>query len=341
MKKKLPVLFCLLIINKLLMAQSITSANSFIAGDVQTVFVNNYALSPGPNGNNVTWNFDTLSYFTDTLTTTYYTPSSTPFASSFPTANIASSDGSGFYSYYNSGTSANLNLGSADMNNSFVFVNPIQYLSFPMVYNSNYTDSAIAHLLLDFGVPATGILNANINSNCDATGTLVLPSGTFNNVLRRKYENIQAVDITFNGSTNTSFDTMTVYEWFEPSTKGPLLTIIKRSDPFAIGGFSYTNQLTDLNTVGISEKLDGGLFEISPNPLNDDNINININSNKSENLHIELINALGQKVYEKTDFVYSSSNQKLVINIPSLGKGVYFIRIGNRNQTYTKKVIKD
>lgn len=341
MKKKLQLLTYLMLVSKLLLAQTITSANCFVAGDVQTVFVNNYALPPGPSGTNVTWNFDTLSYFTDTVTTTFFTPGTTPYTSLFPSANLASNDGTDFYTYYNSGSSNYLNMGSANATNSFVFVNPIQQFAFPMVYNSNYTDSVMGNLTLDFGAPATGILHANVTSICDANGTLILPSGTYNNVIRRKVENIQVTDITFNGSTMTNYDTTIVYEWYEASTKGPLLVILKRVDPFAVGGFAYTNQLTDFGTVGMAKKTESLFFEVSPNPISDNNICLYLNNNNSEKLNIELSNAMGQKVYETTTFVAPGENQKLLINIPELSKGVYFIKIGNNTHAFSSKLIKN
>jgi len=97
-------MFIVLLISGRIIAQpTLTAAtNNPIATDVFTQHQTAYT-APGAAGANVTWNFSTLTS-TYAVTNTFSLPSATPYASTFPTANLASliSDGgtSPYYSYY-------------------------------------------------------------------------------------------------------------------------------------------------------------------------------------------------------------------------------------------------
>ncbi|MGA2298697.1 MAG: T9SS type A sorting domain-containing protein [FCB group bacterium] len=71
-------------------------------------------------------------------------------------------------------------------------------------------------------------------------------------------------------------------------------------------------------------------FSIFPNPA-DENLTIEINNNKNEN-YIEILDLLGTTVLD-----YYSHAQIQTINIGTLAKGVYFIRIGDQ----TKMLVKE
>ncbi len=72
-------------------------------------------------------------------------------------------------------------------------------------------------------------------------------------------------------------------------------------------------------------------FTIYPNPSNG-SVKINF-ENTNENYIVQVFSILGQKVFEKT---YNNSSS-LAIN--NLQKGVYFIKITNNSQSFTKKLI--
>ena len=85
------------------------------------------------------------------------------------------------------------------------------------------------------------------------------------------------------------------------------------------------NDITD-----VKDKNQNSENIIYPNP-SIDNLNIVFNNNKPEN-KIEIINLLGTKVME-----YYSQEQRATINIESLARGVYFLRIGNQTKMFVKE----
>lgn len=78
-------------------------------------------------------------------------------------------------------------------------------------------------------------------------------------------------------------------------------------------------------------------FMMWPNPVND-LINFKFNSLNDNKANIALLDIQGREVFSN---VISSSNSKITgsIDVGSLSKGVYILRISQRNATITKKVI--
>jgi hypothetical protein len=91
--------------------------------------------------------------------------------------------------------------------------------------------------------------------------------------------------------------------------------------------------------VGIKEIVFGNNFSISPNPTSRD-LMIRVNGIfNDKNIHIEIINSLGQKVlHSEIEF----TNSKTLLDISNLKSGVYFLQIfANQNLIGVKKVIKE
>ena len=97
-------------------------------------------ITPGNAGASQTWNFDTLNnHKQDTMTFT--NPTWGPFASMFPTSNIAVQSDGGFM-YLNNSASGLEFLGQAK-DSMIVKYNPVRlFLKFPATYNNSFKDTS-------------------------------------------------------------------------------------------------------------------------------------------------------------------------------------------------------
>ena len=94
-----------------------------------------------------------------------------------------------------------------------------------------------------------------------------------------------------------------------------------------------SNKVRDFTTTGINNTKDKSLFSIYPNPTNGI-IHLNMDNSITDGI-VKITNLNGQEVYNKdlTNIINSA------IDISHLNKGVYFIRIFNNENSWTKKII--
>jgi len=80
-------------------------------------------------------------------------------------------------------------------------------------------------------------------------------------------------------------------------------------------------------------------ISVFPNPAKD-LIYIELHNNSFEKLNIEIINTLGQQLYYKY-FNQISNSQLVELNISTLPRGIYLLKIYNSSEIKTEKLIKD
>lgn len=189
MKKQYFVALSLLI-SSALCAQTITEANIPVIGDhVDISIVNTTNLDPGPSGMNQTWDFSSLvedeAGFFD-----FVDPVGTDFGHHFPAANLCGISWEDSYAYYDVQSTvlntAGFGLyvdGQTPPNDTALIVhNDLEtVVELPFELNDNFSDSFDGSTTaLSFIVQHSGILNIT----ADGSGTLIIPSGTFTNVIR-------------------------------------------------------------------------------------------------------------------------------------------------------------
>jgi len=102
---------------------------------------------------------------------------------------------------------------------------------------------------------------------------------------------------------------------------------------------ALSNLANSANASGIGfhpqEKLVGSIH-IFPNP-NSGSFDIRFSNIQGGSATVELFNTLGQQVYAKNIDLYNGLNQR--INLNSIAKGFYFIRIRRKNQLLAKEIM--
>ncbi|HEX7414110.1 MAG TPA: T9SS type A sorting domain-containing protein [Bacteroidia bacterium] len=302
-----------------------------VIGDVLIANTTNY-LSPGAAGTSQTWN---LATFTTSATSTYtaVNPSSTPYASSFTNANVCEATTS-YYGYYKTSSTALQIYGNVVSSGTTTTVmpysNPEDFMHFPFTYTNSYTDTW-ATTFLSGGY--TYYRKGADSTKADGYGTLILPNGTFNNVLRVHF----------------------VQNYYDSAYVGMSINITYRNDeylwylngnhyPIAMLSSEVTNMMGNISTnqygfylksavAGIEQVSTNNLeTTIYPNPTTGI---INLKSSSFQNINsLEIYNMLGTCIHKQ---VASPSNGE--IDLSTQPNGIYFIHLQTEQGTEIKKLI--
>lgn len=89
----------------------------------------------------------------------------------------------------------------------------------------------------------------------------------------------------------------------------------------------------DCQNLGINNHINSEKFSLYPNP-SDKFISIETNFESNENYQIELLSITGSLLYS------SNFNKKTSLNVSNFSKGIYFVRIRNKNKSHILKWIK-
>jgi hypothetical protein len=218
------LLFILSILPIILSAQP-TITKDFIGEESSTFgqIVAEQAPDPGPAGANVQWNFSSI-LPNDTVppvVVEFVDPFDTPYHAEFPDANLAETIQNLplFWNYYKLTDQKYEVLGNAGEIGPTVslvkYDDPQTILEFPFTYNSSFSDNFSGQS--DFGGGFTQLFFGSNSTVGDAWGKIILPNGTFTNVLRIK-------DIQHRTDSSEMFNvltlnkrTTTTYLWYSES----------------------------------------------------------------------------------------------------------------------------
>jgi hypothetical protein len=255
-------------------------------------------VTAGNSGVNQTWNFASLSPLADTVTEWMVLPSTTTDGSLFPTSNLCEKYSDGRFVYANKTASENYLVGFDDTTDSYppsVYTNPMLFSKRPITYGDILTDTFTIQGLLGYGV---------VTITADAYGTLILPNGTYNNVLRIKI-----------AQSMPSFS-QTIYTWFDGIHSSALL---KLSDEPRVE-YLLSETFTGVSNINTDKKL--GVY---PNPFSS---KATLFSNEElKNASIRVNNVFGQTVKELNNI----NGHSVVFNRDNLSDGIYMVQVIQNN----------
>jgi len=271
---------------------------NFLAEDVPN-------LSPGNAGANQTWDYSAIQ--ADSYGISENVPiANAPHRTTFTTANTCShfTGSLGEIWTYSLITPTKYEeigivyVGVAMVNLSS---NPRTFVEFPYTYNKTINDTyAVSGITYSF------------STLYDAYGTLRLPFGTFNNVVRQK--RIE------NASTE--------YTWFNVNPFYPICTVNVSN------GSSSITMIKNLGTLA-TEQFDGKSAVVSPNPTTDI-VNIQFSEQMSGAIATEIFDISGKMIFSRTE----TASTHAEIDLSDFDSGVYFLKITNNGKTSTQKIIK-
>lgn len=180
-------------------------------------------VSAGAAGANQTWNFSSLQQAASFQSGDFVLPSTTDFASDFPSANIAEAYTGGSVNYFNATTEKTEIVGFVSVNQQgqaslVTFTNPQTTMEYPFTFGDSFTDDANRQY---------GTYNGTVTTQttADGYGTITLPNGVFTNVLRTR----TVVNILDTAPGTTFGIDDIVYEWWSADNKQPIFSIRLRT----------------------------------------------------------------------------------------------------------------
>lgn len=270
-------------------------------------------FNPGPAGANQTWDFSNLQ-LTLAGTDTPQVVSATPFASQFPTANNCYKF-SGLFPpdryYYQNVTSSKyeiVGLAITATSGDNYTPNPRTFATFPYTYGTVYNDTYRS---------TADPVETSVVATYDAYGTIILPIGTYTNVIRQK--------VVKDG-------TVTNYNWFNVQPFYPILQTVLEQN--SLGIVKNTSVLANEDFTA------GEAFTVFPNPTKDRIMVSPTAQNSSYIVDIELFDYLGQVVFTKTAYPLDANGVEL--DLSALQSGMYLLRTTNRdtNASNVRKIVK-
>jgi hypothetical protein len=269
-------------------------------------------------GTNATWDFSALTddvNYTDLLIT-ISNPASTPFASTFPLSNycyVENNSGSTAYRYFNLTADKMERVGSFTTS-AKIYSDPQTEYVFPTTYGTVNDDT---------WQNSSSTTGGSYGIKCIGSGTLILPSGTYNALLVR----VRLVEGPY------AFD---VYFWYS-SDNGAMLLEYFIGDGFVANSWAfYLHSLT--TNVSINE--DDLISDLRYNNPVDNNLTLSFRSEKNEDYTISVINTIGQ-TFELDKLSMNAGNTETVnVDLSNFSAGIYLLNIHSSKSGKVCKSIK-
>ncbi|MFN8165037.1 MAG: T9SS type A sorting domain-containing protein [Bacteroidia bacterium] len=321
--KKLYALF-LLLFPLLGFGQTVTTADlpyngqAFFMGTDST-----YVVPMLPGGSGASWDYSGLQNL-ETDTVGFGPAAGTPYASSFPAATLCGHKiWTNDYSYFHGNSSGFYIDGFANLTTTFAYIQPSMYFPVPLSYGNtvtNYGYISIDTVYLSQNVRVR--LSSFETFNADGSGTLILPSGTFNNVLRTK-ETILVYDsmsIDIGGGIyvplSQSAQQTSRYMFMLPG-HDPVLLLSLEADSLGNTTSSSSYFITSFN--GISSPVTKA-ESVYPNPAAS-TLNLSITDQLASS-SLEVFDENGKLILKKENLTQSES-----LPVANLANGTYYYQI--------------
>jgi hypothetical protein len=305
-------------------------------GDIYYQSYFDQPVSPGPSGENQTWNFTNLDIF-ETGEYLAMDPDDTPFGNIFTESNIAFNyNNEEIYHFGYSTSSESVNNGTGFVNKSDMIIhysNPATLMQYPFSYNSSFTDSYYgAYVYEGLETHESG----GVYTLADGWGNITTPAGTYNNVLRVKTERDHVDSVWMEGifiyaTTINYID----YAWYAPDVRLPVFAITLSNCMGVCDTVGYyttsTQQIPDAYQ-SISQ------LKISPNPANEI-VHINFEIDQINPIQISIIDITGKIIYKNNYIPISLGLQKVNIQLNNIDAGLYFLSLSDNNKSISNKIM--
>lgn len=286
-------------------------------------------VAPGTPGANQTWNFANISPIAGDTTRLVYM--NAPAGNAFG-ANLLVKTSDSSIIYLNKTTSNTFLAGivdsTADGNGAIMsyakntMFQSVRTLTYGMSITDYYADTIIAN-----GVAAKG--KGNIAFEVDGYGTLVLPTGTYKNVLRVRTEQVQNDTITAPFATTMTTTTIS-YKWYDNSHSAPLLRI---DSTYSQGGNEATAEylLNDNTATAVNDMPTTSLQLYGA--VNNNILLLRGDLKQGKKYGVQVYNLNGQNIY-KSDFMGQGETAAVDLN-RNIEPGMYVVKLWETGTTNT------
>lgn len=257
----------------------------------------------------------------------FMTPAATTTSSLIPAAEILSSDGGSDTLFWSSDASG-LYLEGERTVATFAYTDKVKEMTYPCTYGTAWTDNGSA----TFSIGAFNVVRTvALSGIADAYGTLQLPFGSINNVLRVKTRKA-TTDQSF---TNLERITNTV-SFYVDTVPFPVLRLI--SDSLRLGGgawgVTYTNEwMYGPGIVGVADlNAASAVFVSYPNPATD---RLNLAADVKGGSTLQVIDGGGRVVAVHA----IQGSAPFSVPVDQLPAGMYTARLTDATRTRTTRFL--
>lgn len=301
-------------------AQTLTDgSNSIQVGDVFTVHVASY-VPPGNEGANVTWDFSSVENGT-IITYSHVAPPTTGYGASFPASNVAQQLSSGEILFVETNASGMQQWGEVINSEVHAYTDAERIMSYPCSFGTSWADEfAGTYMMSGMQWDRTG----SISATADGYGSLVMPYGTLDNVLR--VHAIQATDDVFDAGTQQTL--FNVYYFYRVGVRYPVVTVIDGIVTTDFGSFPVQSlSWIAEGTVGLADALQQSIgLELYPNPAQAQ-VNIVFTADGGTATTLQVIDASGRTIHQRGLGQRSAGIQIDQLDVSGFAPGVYSVCI--------------
>jgi hypothetical protein len=264
-------------------------------------------------------------------------PAITPYANEFSTATVAYEDyyAAGTYHYYLAGSSKLEKVGEASVLLSAVYDEPATMFTYPFTYNTKVTENYAC-------TTAVGSMTlhktASWEAEGDAYGTLMLPSGTYQNMLRIK--TFHSIEDDYPGVV-TNKKVVTEYLWVSSTSKKAYLKItheVHSTNGTPIDTIYSVSVSDEVSGIGgaVIESVSAVLY---PNPASNQ-LTLELSSVNGASIGWSLYTSSGQLIQESSALNYSPGNHLISVPVATLKPGCYFVNINTNEGSRVLRFMK-
>lgn len=278
---------------------------------------------PGATGAGATWSYTPTVHLSIQKT---YTTALSNNATFNPADGVVSS-GANDASYYRTDNANALlyyggNISVNGVNAVAKYNAPAVVASYPMALNTATASTTSGTVNVTSPFPISAPFNGNCNVLADATGTLVLPGRTFNDIVRlTTTQNLIA--------SGTATINLLTYDYYsQANAKAPILSV--QSSTIASFSGTSTQTITTLQknyvTVGVKEnKASATAISVFPNPASS---LVNFSSDQSAAFKVTVFDITGKIVASEL-----FEDRKAGVDVSALSNGLYLYTVtGSNNQ---------
>lgn len=316
--------------------------HGLVADHINEMKITDYA-DPGPQGNNVVWDFRALKLNND-FVGTLDSPTFSKGASEFTKANTLLEE-FGNYFFFKSDEAGIEQHGfmSSTGTTSIIYDVPFVKMRYPFTYGSSFCGSFSGR----YNQTSTqiGTLYGSYAVDGDGIGTLMLPGNmVYENALRVK--EIKTYNQILN-KRNYDIETIT-YRWYVNGHRFPILVLIKSTTIYDANREVSSTQaaynpiaLSQLKPLDVTTQNSGANFDAFPNPYHDQ-INIRFNLEQESNINLSVYDITGRLVTVLHKGLESAGekNFKFSAKQMKLGAGAYIVRLIVNGEETSKRILE-
>lgn len=334
MKKTFTLLLILGLAQVVAAQPQITTDNMPKTGDHVIISICSDPVNPGAAGAMQVWDMSHLTE-SEEQSFIYINPIDAPRRDSFPDANLCAQSWQGDYSFYHIGSSGLMVEGhvvSIPPNDTAVviFENREQIIPLPYTYNSTFFNEfdGVSY------IPNVGSVDfeGSLDFIADGYGTLILPTGTYENVVRYYFYREQT---NYVGGFPSTTQTKDQWAWVSADYRFWLLLMEENFDGFSTQPLIWYDKNPYPVEPSALKEASHTSFTVSPNPVRVGNP-ISVNASFAGWADIQLFSATGQMVSYQNIDLNTGYNK---INLTAKHQGIYVLKIKANGITYHQKIV--